>query len=89
MAITDKLNTAWQTNVEKDLLFEFRALVDSGGGFYNTLTNVLAEIDRVAANSSFNSIDVELKQEGIAIRAIIQACKTALDDHLDFINWTQ
>lgn len=89
MAIIDKLNIAWETNVEQDLLFEFRALVDSSGGFYAQLVQALDEIERLQGESSFANLDDELKQEAIAIRNHLRDLKTALDEHLDFINWSQ
>jgi hypothetical protein len=89
MAITDKLNTAWQTNIEQDLLFQYKALVDSAGGFYAQILQVITEMARLQGESSFTNIDAELKTEAVAIRNHIQDCKTALDSHLDFISWNQ
>jgi len=89
MAIQDKLDTAWETNLSMDSLFEFRALVGQGGGFYGFIQQVLTQIDAIAARDEFADVDAELKTEGVAIRAIIQTCKTALDAHSVFLNWTQ
>ena len=84
MAIKDKLDTAWNTNEAMDAVFEFRAQAENA---YNVLQETIAKIDEIVAGSSFADVDAEIKAEGSAVRSILNQSKTALNNHLVFINW--
>jgi len=84
MAIKQKLNAAWQTNEAMDAVFEVRAQVENA---YNVLEESIARIKEITSDASFANVDLEIKTEGGAIINILNQSKTALDGHLDFINW--
>jgi len=84
MAIKIKLNSAWQTNEAMDAVFEFRAQAENA---YNVLQETVARIDEIIAGSNFVDVDAEIKNEGSAIRNILNQSKDALDAHSNFINW--
>lgn len=84
MAITEKLNQAWNTNEAMDAVFEFRAQAENA---YSVLQETVARIDEIVADASFADVDAEIKTEGSAIRNILNQSKTALDGHGDFLNW--
>ena len=84
MAITQKLNQAWNTNEAMDAVFEVRAQVENA---YNVLAESIARINEIVAGSSFDDVDAEIKTEGAAIISILNQSKTALDGHDDFILW--
>ena len=84
MAITQKLNSAWNTNEAMDAVFEVRAQVENA---YNVLAESIARINEIVAGSSFDDVDAEIKAEGVAIISILNQSKTALDGHGDFILW--
>ena len=86
MAIKQKLNTAWQTNKAMDAVFEFRAQVENA---YNVLQETIARIDYIIESANFKDVDSEIKSEGSAIRNILNQSKSALDGHIEFINWRQ
>jgi len=86
MAIKQKLDTAWQTNKAMDAVFEFRAQVENA---YNILQETIARIDEIITGANFKDVDSEIKNEGSAIRNILNQSKSALDGHKDFINWRQ
>jgi hypothetical protein len=86
MAITAKLNQEWARNETADAVFEVRAVMQDA---YNNLVERLAQIDVLASGASFGPVDNELKQEGQAIRTILNQAKNALDGHAEFLNWTQ
>ena len=84
MAIKIKLNSAWQTNEAMDAVFEFRAQAENA---YNVLQETVARIDEIIAGSNFVDVDAEIKNEGSAVRNILNQSKAALDAHSNFINW--
>ena len=84
MAITQKLNAAWNTNEAMDAVFEVRAQVENA---YNVLAESIARINEIVAGSSFANVDAEIKTEGAAIISILNQSKTALDGHDDFVLW--
>lgn len=86
MAIKDKLNTAWGTNLTVDAIFEVRALMQSA---YWDLQRAMTGIDRIVSQASFAGVETEIKAEGTAIRNILNQAKTALDGHKDFLEWSQ
>jgi len=86
MAIQDKLDAAWTTSEETSSMFEFRAAAEKG---YQQIKDIVAEIDNIAARGSFVGVDQEIKDEGVAIRAIFNGAKNSLDTHPDFLNWRQ
>ncbi len=86
MAITEKLNEEWGRNLTADALFEFRAVCQN---FYNIAQETSTKILEIQQRAEFGSVDAELKQEGVAVRDIINACKTDLDAHTDFLEWEQ
>lgn len=86
MSIKDKLDAAWGTNQAMDAVFEFRAVAQNA---YNVLVETVARIDQITSGANFTSVDAEIKTEGVAIRAHLNAAKTNLDDHVAFLNWIQ
>jgi len=84
MSIKTKLNSAWQTNEAMDAVFEFRAQAENA---YNVLQETVARIDEIIAGSNFIDVDAEIKNEGSAVRNILNQSKDALDAHSNFINW--
>ncbi len=86
MAITTKLDDAWGTNETMDAVFAVRAHAQNA---YNVLTEEIARINAITADAVFTSVDAEIKAEGSAVITILEAAKTALDGHADFLDWTQ
>ena len=86
MAITEKLNTAWADNQMQDALFEYRALVQA---FYWQIQETINKGAEILARPVFANVDTEIKTEGVAVKNIIVACKTSLDAHTEFLNWSQ
>jgi len=84
MAITQKLNSAWNTNETMDAVFEVRAQVENA---YNVLAESIAKINEIVGGSSFDDVDAEIVAEGTAIISILNQSKNALDGHGDFILW--
>ena len=86
MAVTEKLNTAWNTKEAMDAVFEVRAKLQN---LANVASETKAEVDAITAGASFASVDAEIKQEGAALIVIVNALNNALASHQDFLTWTQ
>ena len=86
MAITDKLNTAWETNESMSAVFEVRAILQN-------LANVAAEtkskVDTITAGDSFAAVDAEIKSEGADLIGIVNSLNSSLASHSAFLDWTQ
>ena len=86
MSIEAKLNTAWTTNTAMDAVFEVRAKLQN-------LAEVALEtkqgVAAITSDASFASVDAEIKAEGAALIALVNAFVSDLAGHQDFLNWTQ
>ena len=86
MSIEAKLNTAWNTNTAMDAVFDVRQKLQN-------LANVALETKRdvaaITSDASFASVDAEIKAEGAALIALVNAFVSDLAGHQDFLNWTQ
>ena len=86
MAITAKLNTAWTTNTAMDAVFEVRSTLENLG---NVAVETKAKVAKITSDASFASVDAEIKAEGAALIALVNAFVSDLAGHQDFLNWTQ
>ena len=86
MAVTEKLNAAWNTNEAMDAVFEVRAKLQN---LANVAAETKAEVDAITQGASFAGVDNEIKAEGAALIAIVNSLNNALASHSDFLTWTQ
>jgi hypothetical protein len=86
MAITDKLNEAWDELQENELVFEYRAIIQR---IKDELDHSVARINEIAANDNFTTVDPEIIAEGAAIRQEVLNLQAFLNDHAEFVDWTQ
>ena len=86
MAITDKLNDAWTTNEAVDAIVSAHSEMQK---LQDTVQEVKAELDRLAAGAHFADVDAELKTEAQACRTLVNQMISALAEHSSFIDWVQ
>jgi len=86
MAITDKLNTSWASSEQSSAVFEVRATLQN---LKNVADETKSKVDAITSSASFDSVDAEIKQEGAALIVIMNSLVNALNNHSDFLEWTQ
>lgn len=86
MPITDKLNASWTAQQQSAAVFQIRAAAEN---CFNVMQETIQQIDAIAADSKFTTVDVEIKTEGQAIRKIINDAKNLLVAKTEFISWKQ
>ena len=86
MAVKDKLDDAWGVNKAMDAVFEVRA---QAANVYQVLQETIVSIDATVAGAAFDDVDAKIKTEGAQIISILKQAKAALDNHEDFLKWSQ
>jgi hypothetical protein len=84
--LKDKLNQAWSSNQTTEAIFEFRALIQN---LYSVLQQTLDRINTITAGTSFQNVDTEIKEAGVALINILNTAKSELDNYSDLINWEE
>lgn len=88
MAVKAKLDAVFATNVTVNLVHEFWRVSHE---FKQQLDSTLIKMNGIAADprAQFNTIDPEIVAEGGAVINALTACQTALNAHLEFLNWVE
>ena len=77
MAIQEKLNTLNNERMQRNKVFQARALLQRAR---ETIIEVNAEIQTIADSGSFDTVDTEIKQVLITTWDVVKAAKTGFED---------
>ena len=84
MALIADLNAAWLEGKENRSVQAFRSAakkIDLHAGAAKT------RIDELIAEGTFGTVAQTIKDEGTAVRTLINEFVTAMESHAEFINW--
>ena len=86
MPITQKLNFEFEEGKQSEECFSFRAIAQNA---YNVIVETIDRLEEIKTSGRFDKVDVEIKQEGQAILNVLKDSLTALNEHKEFLEWSQ
>lgn len=86
MAIKDMLDDLWNSGETTDAVFEFRQAFEES---YKVIVGTIAKLNKIIEENNFDNIDPELLAEGVTCQEALEAALGILNDHTDFIIWTE
>jgi len=86
MAIKDILDDLWNSGETTDAVFEFRQAFEES---YKVITGTIAKLNKIVAENNFDELDPELLEEGGTCQDALEVALAILNDHTDFIIWTE
>lgn len=84
--IKQKLNEEFEEGQQSSDCFSFRAIAQNA---YNVIVETIERLEEIKAGGRFDKVDAEIKQEGQAILNILKDALTALNEHKEFLEWSQ
>lgn len=84
MPIAEKLQASWDLRKRTEAVGNVKAALDN---LKQTGIDTEAVIDAAMDGVEFDDVDAEIRSEGAACIAIVEALNEALANHADFIDW--
>ena len=86
MAIKDILDDLWESGETTDAVFKFRQAFEEA---YRVISGTIDKLNKIVEENNFDDIDPELLAEGATCQEALEAAALILNDHTDFIIWTE
>ena len=80
------MNVAWSAAQQSATVHTVRGNMTQAR---DDLARYKAAIDAEIAKGQFDTVDAAIKTEALAVRTIINAAVTALNNHSEFLDWKQ
>ena len=84
--VKDKLDVSWTQNKSDSTVFDFRATAQNAK---NVIDETLSKMEEIIGSDAFDSADADIKTEAKAVQSTLQKAQTDLENHFEFLNWTQ